>query len=297
MPSDEDIGTAAAILVAIIWGLSFVAARIVLETLTPVLLATVRFIIASIIFLPVLIIKRDLEIKITRRDIQELVVLGFLSISIYFWLQYTGVQLAGAGISALLVVGLIPIITGFAASFILKERFMSFKVVGTILGLLGVSLITVPSLFVENFDRRFYIGVASLLGNTVCFSLYSTLSRRLIQRIGKPALVTAYVTIFGTIALIPMSLTSEWSLIYSLNPFQWISILYLALVCSGGGYYLWNFSLSKLEAVRAAVWLYIEPIAAFIGEAIIFGVIPSTLTLLGGIFILVGAFLTSRAAN
>jgi drug/metabolite transporter (DMT)-like permease len=295
MLSDKKVGTLLAFIVAVIWGLSFVAARVVLTTITPVLLATLRFVIASILFMPVIINERKQGFNLASRELVELAFLGFLSISIYFWLQYTGVQLAGAGISALLVVGLIPIVTGLISSLILRERFTIVKFVSTLLGFLGVSLITVPGLFVETIDYRFYIGVACLLGNTVCFALYSTMSRRLMQRIEKPALVTALITIFGTIALIPMSLTSDWKLVFVLLPVQWTSIMYLAIICSGCGYLLWNYALSKLEAMTAAVWLYLEPVVAFIGEALLFNMVPKPLTLLGGGVILISALLTSSA--
>lgn len=228
-------------------------------------------------------------------DLKELALLGFLSISVYFWLQYTGVKHAGAGVSALLVVGLIPILTGFASTIVLGERLTAQKALGTAIGLLGVALITVPGLFIGEIDWWFYLGIVCLLLNGVCWAIYSTLSRRLMKRLGRPVLVTSYVTVLGTIALVPMSVTSDWALVGSLRPLQWISILYLAVVCSGLGYLLWNFALSRLEAVKAAVWLYLEPVAAFVGEIAIFGAIPSPTTFFGGLIIFLGVYITNRA--
>jgi len=286
-------GTAAAIAVSVIWGLSFVAARMALSTLSPVLLATTRFIIASLIFAPVILLEARRGKSPSSGDVKELGVMGLLSISVYFWLQYTGVKYAGAEVSALLVVGLIPFLTGLASKALLRERFGAREALGVALGLGGVALVVLPGLLFESVDWRFYLGVACLLGNAVCWALYSALSRRLIQRIGRPPMVTAYTTVLGTLALIPMSLTSDWGVVYDLQPFQWGSILYLAVVCSGGGYLLWNFALSRTEAVRAAVWLYIEPVAAFVGEALLFCVIPGSMTLLGGAGIILGALLTT----
>jgi drug/metabolite transporter (DMT)-like permease len=108
-------------------------------------------------------------------------------------------------------------------------------------------------------------------------------------------MVTAYVTVLGTLALIPMSSTSDWSLIRLLGPEQWLSILYLSLVCSCAGYFMWNLALSRMEAVKAAVWQYLEPVAAFAGEALIFSVLPSPSTLAGASAIIVGALLTNRS--
>lgn len=288
-------GVAAAVTVSLIWGLSFVAASMVLTTLSPVVLATVRFIIASALFLPVIVRELTLGSRPAFTDLREMASLGLLSISVYFWLQYTGVKYAGAGVSSLLVVGFIPILTGVASSVMLGEALSRWKAVGSVSGFLGVALITAPKVTGINLDAGFLFGVGCLLGNAVCWSLYSTLSRRLMQRTGKPLLVTAYVTVFGTLALLPMSISSDWATLRLLSQGQWLSVLYLAVVCSGGGYLLWNYALSRLEAVRAAVWLYLEPVAAFIGEALLLGVVPDALTAGGGLLIMAGALLTYAA--
>ena len=105
-------------------------------------------------------------------------------------------------------------------------------------------------------------------------------------------LITAWL-LLGTLALLPMSAASDWGAVLRLQPVQWASVLYLAVVCSGLGYFLWNYALSRLEAVRAAVWLYMEPVAAFAGEALIFGQMPPVLTVLGGLLIVAGALTVS----
>jgi drug/metabolite transporter (DMT)-like permease len=286
-------GVVAAIIVSLIWGLSFVAASLVLKTLSPVTLATLRFLLATLLFTPIIASNALRGSLPSSVDLREMAVLGFLSISLYFWLQYTGVKYAGAGVSAILVVGFIPILTGVASSFILKEPMGQRRVIGAATGFLGVSLITLPKLTSVQVDTGFIFGVVCLLGNAVCWSIYSTLSRRLMQRIGRPALVTSFVTLFGAIFLVPMSLTSDWGSIGALTTSQWTSVLYLAIVCSGGGYLLWNFALSRLESVRAAIWLYLEPVAAFLGEALILGVVPDAVTALGGVLVLLGALVTS----
>lgn len=288
-----DPGTLAALFVATVWGLSFVAASMVLETLSPVLLATLRFIIASVLFSPVLI-RGHLKGNIpSLDDLKDMALLGVLSISIYFWLQYTGVQYSGAGVSAIIVVGFIPILTGLTSRLILKEAFDRRRLLGIGLGFTGVVLITYPNLMLGTVNTRFFIGITCLLGNAVCFSLYSTLSRRLLKKYTEPAMVTSYVTVFGTIALIPMSLTSDWGTIWTLTNNQWLAVFFLSSICSGLGYFLWTYALSRIDSVAAAVWLYLEPVVAFIGVYILYSTVPDFLTMFGGILVLSGAALTS----
>jgi drug/metabolite transporter (DMT)-like permease len=100
-------GVAAAVTVSLIWGLSFVAASVVLTTLSPVVLATLRFTLASTLFLPPILRELNRGSRPSMSDLRETAYLGFLSISLYFWLQYTGVKYSGAGISALLL-GIMP---------------------------------------------------------------------------------------------------------------------------------------------------------------------------------------------
>lgn len=290
-------GTVAAILVSIMWGFSFVAARIALSTLSPVILATVRFLIASLIFAPIILVELYRRNFQDQRKLVELAFLGFLSISIYFMLQYTGISYAGSGISALLVVGLIPILAGALSALLLGERYGIQQMSGTMLGLGGVALVALPGLFETKVDVYFYVGVLCLVLNAACWALYSTLTRRLMTSTSKPLITASYVTVFGTLLLIPMSATSDWSAVRNLRGEQWLSIFYLAVVCSCAAYFLWNFSLSTMEAVKVTVWLYLEPLVAFIGEVVVFGTVPTTTTIVGGVAIIAGALLTNWSKN
>ena len=58
----------------------------------------------------------------------------------------------GRSISALLVVGLIPILTGLASIFVLKEKYDVQQISGTALGLFGVALIAMPGLLLDKVD-------------------------------------------------------------------------------------------------------------------------------------------------
>jgi drug/metabolite transporter (DMT)-like permease len=275
------------------WGFSFVAAEVVLSVLSPVILAAVRFAIASLFFAPVIAVEFYRGDRPDGRRLAEFAFLGFISISIYFVLQYTGVEYAGAGLSALLAVGLVPIMTGMTSALLLHESYGIRQVSGTVLGFIGVALAIAPGLFLKKIDLDFYVGVLCLMLNAACWALYSTLSRRLMKRTSKPLLTASYVTVLGTLLLIPISATSNWSAVEYLGIEQWLGILYLVLGCSCAAYFLWNFSLSTMEAVRVTVWQYLEPLVAFIGQAVIFGTIPTATTIAGGVAIIAGALLTN----
>jgi drug/metabolite transporter (DMT)-like permease len=286
-------GALAAASVAIMWGFSFVAARMVLQTVTPVILATVRFAVSSLIFLPVIIVEFLRGNAPKLRNLPELGCLGFMSVSLYFVFQYIGINYAGAGISAVLVVGLVPILTGLTSGVLNRERYSGRQVFGVLLGVFGVALITLPRLILGRIDWLFYVGVICLVLDGMCWATYSTLSRKLMKETGKPLLTASYVIVLGTLFLIPMSISSDWSAVKYLRIEQWASVLFLAVGCGCVGYFLWNYSLSTMEAMKVVVWVYLEPLIAFIGEVLIFGTVPTATTILGGTGIIVGALLTT----
>jgi drug/metabolite transporter (DMT)-like permease len=187
--------------------------------------------------------------------------------------------------------------TGMASSLLSHESYGIRQVSGTLLGFAGVGLAVLPGVFVKNIDWYFYLGVLCLILNAVCWALYSTLSRRLMKEAGKPLLTTSYVILLGTLLLLPMSATSNWGAMERLGIKEWLGLLYLALGCSCAGYFLWNFSLCTMDAVRVSVWQYLEPLVAFIGAAVIFNTVPTITTIAGGVAIIGGALLTNWPRN
>src|SRR5260370_476100 len=91
------------------WGASFVAARFLLHpgsselvALSPSLLAAVRFSIASLFF-AVPLIRAIVRRQLSWRELLLMLLLGQLAFSLYFWMQYTGIQQTNASIASILV--------------------------------------------------------------------------------------------------------------------------------------------------------------------------------------------------
>ena len=285
-----------------VWGGSFAAARMVLSapspgaaTLTPTVLATVRFLLASAIFLPALCWQHTRVQALRARDLPIIFLLGQLGISAYFWLQYTGVRLTNAGISAVLVVGLIPLATVVISGLMLREPLGGRKAIALALGAAGVVVVASQrglSIAVEN---GFLFGALCLVGNAVCFAVYSACIRGL--RCRYPSLTTtAAMTVGGTVGLALLSLVSEdWRSLAYLSFHQWTAIAYLGLICSVLAYFFYNYTLSRIEASRAAVWIYLEPPVAVAFGWLLLGEGVAWQTVAGGLAILASLYLVHRS--
>lgn len=284
------------------WGGSFVAARAVLHpnapgetALSPTLLATVRFALASLIFLPLLAREQRRARSLTLAGLPSLFLLGQLGFSIYFWLQYTGVQLTNAGIASVLVVGLIPLATLLVSAFTLKERLTTGRVAALLLGAAGVVVVVSQQGLDVALESGFLLGAVYLVANAFCFAAYSALVRGLREHYS-PLTITATLMLAGTAGLLAFSaLTEDWRAVATLSPGQWLNIVYLGVVCSVIAYFFYNYALSRLEAGKVAAWIYLEPPVAVVLGALLLGEVVTAQTLLGGAIILASLFLVQRS--
>jgi drug/metabolite transporter (DMT)-like permease len=242
--------------------------------LSPTVLAALRFTMAALFFLPSL--ARALWTRrLTLAGLLKLAVLGQLTFTVYFWLQYTGVQLTNASVASILVVGLIPAATAALAHLLRVERLSRLNVVALALGLAGVVIIQSPAFGASGLGAVFSPGALALVADAVAFAVYSMLSKRWMVAIS-PVDLTGGTMLGGAIGLLLLSLTSpatnRWSDIGLLSARQWFAVLFLALICSIGAYVTYNFALSQIPASRAALYIYFEPVitvalaAALLGE-------------------------------
>jgi drug/metabolite transporter (DMT)-like permease len=282
------------------WGASFVAARMVLHAvppdrtaLSPTVLAALRFSLAALFFLPAL--ARSLwSRRLTLTGLLKLGALGQLTFTVYFWLQYTGVQLTNASVGAILVVGLIPAATATMAHVLREERLSRLSVVALALGLAGVVIIQSPSIGSGGLRAAFSPGALCLVADAAAFAVYSTLSKRWMATVS-PVDLTGGTMLGGAVGLLLLSLIdpagSRWSSLGQLSARQWIAILFLVLICSIGAYVAYNFALSRIPASRAALYIYFEPVITVVLAAILLGERLSLAALFGALVIAVSVAL------
>ncbi|HLG63800.1 MAG TPA: EamA family transporter [Ktedonosporobacter sp.] len=253
----------------IAWGGSFVAARVLLNAgiagktaLSPAILATLRFGIASLFFL-IPLLKVIVRRQISARNLLRMAFLGQISFSLYFWLQYTGVQQTNASISSILVVGLIPVVTAFLAQVIGGEKFSPLRLAALLLGFCGVVLIVLQKPIAVSLRSGFLFGAVCLVSNAFAFAIYSNLSKRWMQGIS-PLVMTGGTMMSGALGLLLLSLVdpvnNRWDAVVRLSAIQWGALFFLAVVCSVVAYFVYNFALTKIEASRVAVYIYFEPV-------------------------------------
>ena len=159
----------------IMWGSSFAALKISLETISPLKVTFIRLFIGSTtIFTIFLILNRKLPISLNFWLWSSLI--GFLGFSLPFSIISWGAQFIPSSLVAILM-GANPIITMVLSYFLLKDRFLNIKVIfGIFLGLFGIILLVgVNSLNSLTINDNFFVGQIAVLLGTFSFALASVM--------------------------------------------------------------------------------------------------------------------------
>jgi drug/metabolite transporter (DMT)-like permease len=280
------------------WGSSFVVVKIALEEgLTPITIATFRFLVAGGLFTIAVLIekgrKRDYRLLVKKKDFPALLLLALTGVTFFFIAQYTGIQMAGASIAAILVCLLSPVLITVFSHIMLKEQLGKGRVFGIGIAAIGTFIAIVSGTLNVSGEPTFFLGSLILLSTPILWAIYSLLGKKIMDKYS-PFLVVAYVNTLGGLCLIPPSLAEHsFYQISKISLNGWLAILYLAITCSFVGYYIWLYVMKKVGAGITSSFLFAEPLvtvsfATFVGEKL------SMLILVGGCLIFIGVYLVTR---
>jgi drug/metabolite transporter (DMT)-like permease len=281
------------------WGSSFVVVKVLLRGgLTPIAIATSRFLVASGLFSVVLILRKnrksDYGLRMEKKDVPMVLLLALTGVTLFFTAQYTGIQMAGASIAAILVCLLSPILIAIFSARIFKERLMKNQVLGIAAAAAGTfTVIAGGTLSVQN-GASFLLGSLILLSTPFLWTTYSLLGKKTMEKYDA-FLVVAYVNMLGGLCLVPFSWAEgSLNMLVTLDLSEWAAILFLSSTCSLLGYYIWFYVLKRVHAAVTSSFLFAEPLItalfaiAFVGETL------NPLVVAGGFLIFAGVCLVTR---
>ncbi len=282
------------------WGSSFVIVKKLEldELLTPISIATFRFLVAGALFALALLYRRGKQINQDRtfqlRNALDLVLLALTGVTFFFIVQYTGIELAGASVSAILVCLLSPVlIAGFSVK-LFGEHLSISQILGIGIAGGGALAVIVGGTLNLGSPDTFLTGSLLLLLTPLLWAAYSLLGKRMMQSHDAFALV-AGSNILGGLFLVPISMAEgTLGLMLSMSVYAWFGILFLAVTCSFIGYYIWFHVLQQTGAATASSFLFAEPIVTIIFASIFSGENLSITTAIGTALIFLGVYLVAK---
>src|SRR6185437_2123471 len=126
-------------LFCLLWSFAFVAVKIGVTDCPPLILLAGRFTLAGLVIFGASALRRDVW-QLGWREMATFAILGVANNALYLGLGYTGLKSVSAGLGGL-IVSAYPVFTAVLAALLLGEVLTWRKVIGPLLGIVGVGLI------------------------------------------------------------------------------------------------------------------------------------------------------------
>lgn len=273
----------------ILWGSAFPMIKIALNDFSAESLSAFRLILATIILLPFVIIKKLPTPEL--RDIPVIFILGFCGFVIYHTALNFGETLISAGISGILV-STTPIFSSALAYIFLKERFSKWNWLSSLVAFIGISIISISK---DDYTTINVLGVFIILLASFSESLYFTFQKKYIEKYGFIAF-----TLYTIMASSPFMLIFIPEIINDIHGATFtsiVSVLYLAIFPTVIPYVLLAYIVKSVGVSDATMSLYLTPIVSLLLSYLLLDELPTTLAIIGGLITLLGVSLSNFFQN
>ncbi|MBI1208912.1 MAG: EamA family transporter [Azospirillum sp.] len=269
-----------------IWSSAFVVTKIGLTSAPPLTLATVRFLTAGPLMLTLAaILGYDLDLP--PRRLLTVAAIGLCNNTLYLGLTFVALKTVSAGFVAV-IASTNPLLISTLAYLVLAERMTLGKVIGLALGMVGVAIVLQHRLTLGIDDPAgillAVLGVAALAAGTVLFKATETRSNLLV--------VNGLQVTIGGAALLPMAIVLESGQPAVFDANFLFSVVYLGLVVSVGGTFIWFTLLRRSTASAAGSYHFLNPVlgllfgAAVVGETVSWWDLVGVIPIVGGILLI-----------
>jgi drug/metabolite transporter (DMT)-like permease len=292
MRASGEVGWADAglLLSSVLWGLNFTTVKIALGQLPPVTFGFLRFTVASALLVALLAaVERD--IRVARRDLGRLLVMGALSIGANQLLFLDGMNRTSAAIGSILF-ACASAFTILLAVLLLGEHAGRRLWLGILLALVGIALIVGVG---GTNGAGSWLGEGEVFLSALAVGLASLLAKDVLRRYSALR-VTAWSTVFGLCCLAPFGVSAlpaiHWA---AVQTGTWVAFSFTSIGASVVTLLLWNAGIARVGVTRATVYSYLQPILGVLFAAALLGDQLTLSQVAGGGVALVGTWLASAA--
>ena len=284
-------GTASGLAAASIWGGMYVVSKVLLDIIPPFTLIACRLILGSLTLALVLAWRRPKAISPWR--FWQIFGVGIIGYGISLGFQFVGTKLSTAA-NGSLVTSATPAFVLPIAWLILHERITRTRLLALIVSTIGVLAVLDPSAL--RLNAGLFWGNVALLAAALTWALYSVLIRLVARDTG--ILTVSIVAFLGglPIAIPAAALELRTMTLGHISAGVVLGILFLGIIATALAMYLWNTAFALVEASRASLTFFAQPVVGTLLGYIFLHESISPLFLLGGLLIAVGLVLASRGS-
>jgi drug/metabolite transporter (DMT)-like permease len=229
--------------------------------------------------------------SISRRDFLRVFAVGTIGYGLSLGLQFIGTKMSTAA-NGSLVTSATPAFVLLIAFWVLHEPIGPAKLIALVVSTIGVIAVIDPRN--AALDASLFWGNLALLGAALTWALYSVLIRHVTRNVD--VLIVTLVAFLGGLPIsVPAGALELTTMgVGPITPWVIAGVFFLGIVCTALAMFLWNNAFALLDAGRASLTFFAQPVVGtllgwlFLHEAI------TPLFLVGGVLIGIGIVLSSR---
>jgi len=273
-------------IIYLVWGSTFLAIRVGVHEVPPLVLASLRFLVAGLVLYGWMMLRG--ERSPSAREWTSASLLAVLIFVLDYGLLFWAEQRVPSGIAAVMM-ATIPVFMCLSEIIFLRTQRLSIQLtLGLLIGIGGVAVLMSRSL---NFggapiDRA---GAAALIVAAMSWSISSSLTRKL--RLPRSKVMSSGVQMLsgGVLLALAGSALGEFREFHprSVSPLAWLALLYLIVAGSIIGFTAYVWLIHHESPTRVGTYAYVNPVVAVLLGYFLGGEALGARTILGTLFVLV----------
>ena len=271
--------------VCVVWGTTYLAIRVALETVPVALLAGLRFVAAGLILIAGL--RLTGQVLPPRRMWGSAAVAGFLLLVIgnggVVWAE----QYVASGLAAVLI-AMVPfwnvLVEAMSPS---GERPGARTVLGLAIGFAGIVVLVWPEIFTGNGGSGFLAGVIALQLACAGWALGTSYTKRTAPSSSPVATSAMQQLVAGLMFLVIATVTGEWGQL-AFTRRSAGAILYLVVFGSIVAYSSYVYALKHLPIATVSLYSYVNPLIAVVLGTVLLSEPFSSRTLVASALVFAG---------
>lgn len=274
------------IIIVALWGLSFSLTKPLLSKMGVFNFLAYRFVIGGGILMIILAITKN--IKLSKEVIKSGITSGILLFAA-FYCHMEGLKFTSISKNAFLV-GSSVVFIPIAVYMIKKEKSSRLTLIQMVISLVGLGMITL----ISSRGGLNYGDVITAIGSLI-YAFYTVLAEKSVRQHHVGTFTGIQLSTVGILSLGSTLAFEEVTTQFS--GFEWLTILFLAVVLTGIFYGILGMVQKNLSAASVCVIFTLEPFFATIFGWVLFGEIITLTTVTGGLLILIAVLLPYMNIN
>jgi drug/metabolite transporter (DMT)-like permease len=279
-----------------VWGSTFLAIRVGVREVPPLLFAAMRFLVAGLVLYGWMIAKG--ERSPTRRQWMSVVLLAFLIFVVDYGLLFWAEQRVPSGIAAVMM-ATIPVFIALSEILFLRTQRLTVRLaLALLIGIGGVAVLTSHALNLGDapLDR---VGAVALIIGSLSWSIASVLTRKLPLPSSKVMSSGAQMLAGGVMLTVTAAAFGEFHNFHpsTVSRGAWFSLLYLIVAGSIIGFTAYVWLIHHESPTKVGTYAYVNPVVAVLVGYLFGAEALGPRTILGTLFVLISVVVitTTRA--